>query len=89
MLEERPGIAPHSAAPDLALSAGDIHFSHIGFSYRESEKVLEDFNLHIKGGQTVALVGVSGAGKSTVSKLLFRFYDPIRGIIRIDCTDIR
>jgi ATP-binding cassette subfamily B protein len=89
VLEERPGIAPHSAAPDLALSAGDIHFSHIGFSYRESEKVLEDFNLHIKGGQTVALVGVSGAGKSTVSKLLFRFYDPIRGIIRIDGTDIR
>ena len=89
VLEERPLIAPHSAAPDLALSAGDIHFSHIGFSYRESEKVLEDFNLHIKGGQTVALVGVSGAGKSTVSKLLFRFYDPIRGIIRIDGTDIR
>jgi len=51
--------------------------------------VLKDFNLHIKGGQTVALVGVSGAGKSTVSKLLFRFYDPIQGAIKIDGTDIR
>jgi ATP-binding cassette subfamily B protein len=89
VLEERPRIAPHSAAPDLALSAGDIQFSHIEFAYRDSEKVLEDFNLHIKGGQTVALVGVSGAGKSTVSKLLFRFYDPTEGVIRIDGTDIK
>jgi ATP-binding cassette subfamily B protein len=89
VLEERPRIAPHSAAPDLALSAGDIQFSHIEFAYRESEKVLEDFNLHIKGGQTVALVGVSGAGKSTVSKLLFRFYDPTQGVISIDGTDIK
>ena len=89
VLEERPRIAPHSAAPDLALSAGDIQFSHIEFAYRESEKVLENFNLHIKGGQTVALVGVSGAGKSTVSKLLFRFYDPTQGVISIDGTDIR
>ena len=89
VLEERPRIAPHSAAPDLALSAGDIQFSRIEFAYRESEKVLEDFNLHIKGGQTVALVGVSGAGKSTVSKLLFRFYDPTQGVISIDGTDIK
>ena len=89
VLEEQPNIAPHSAAPDLALLAGDIQFSHIGFSYRESEMVLKDFNLEIKGGQTVALVGVSGAGKSTVSKLLFRFYDPIQGAIKIDGTDIR
>ena len=89
VLEERPRIAPHSAAPDLALSAGDIQFSHIEFAYRESEKVLENFSLHIKGGQTVALVGVSGAGKSTVSKLLFRFYDPTQGVISIDGTDIR
>lgn len=89
VLDERPRIAPHSAAPDLALSAGDIQFSRIEFAYRESEKVLKDFNLHIKGGQTVALVGVSGAGKSTVSKLLFRFYDPTQGVISIDGTDIK
>jgi len=89
VLEERPRIAPHSAAPDLALSAGDIQFRHIEFGYRESDKVLKDFNLHIKGGQTVALVGISGAGKSTVSKLLFRFYDPTQGVISIDGTDIR
>ena len=89
VLDERPRIAPHSAAPDLALSAGDIQFSNIEFAYRDSEKVLEDFNLHIKGGQTVALVGVSGAGKSTVSKLLFRFYDPTQGVISIDGTNIK
>ena len=89
VLEERPRIAPHSAAPDLALSAGDIQFRQIEFAYRESDKVLKDFNLHIKGGQTVALVGISGAGKSTVSKLLFRFYDPTQGVISIDGTDIR
>ena len=89
LLEEQPRIAPHSRAPDLALSAGDIQFRQIEFAYRESEKVLKGFNLHIKGGQTVALVGVSGAGKSTVSKLLFRFYDPTQGVISIDGTDIR
>ena len=89
VLEERPRIAPLSAAPDLALSAGDIQFRQIEFAYRESDKVLKDFNLHIKGGQTVALVGISGAGKSTVSKLLFRFYDPTQGVISIDGTDIR
>lgn len=89
VLEERPSITPHSAAPDLALSAGDIQFRHIEFAYRESEKVLKDFSLHIKGGQTVALVGVSGAGKSTVSKLLFRFYDPTQGVISVDGTDIK
>ena len=89
VLEERPSITPHSAAPDLALSAGDIQFRHIEFAYSESEKVLKDFSLHIKGGQTVALVGVSGAGKSTVSKLLFRFYDPTQGVISIDGTDIK
>jgi ATP-binding cassette subfamily B protein len=89
VLEEQPRIAPHSGAPDLALSAGDIQFRQIEFAYRESEKVLKGFNLHIKGGQTVALVGVSGAGKSTVSKLLFRFYDPTQGVISIDGTDIR
>jgi ATP-binding cassette subfamily B protein len=89
VLEEQPRIDPRSTAPDLSLSAGDIQFSHIGFSYRDSEMVLNDFNLHIKGGQTVALVGVSGAGKSTVSKLLFRFYDPTQGVIKIDGTDIR
>ncbi|MDA8679280.1 ABC transporter ATP-binding protein/permease [Luminiphilus sp.] len=89
VLEEQPRIDPHSTAPDLSLSAGDIQFSHVGFSYRDSEMVLNDFNLHIRGGQTVALVGVSGAGKSTVSKLLFRFYDPTQGVIKIDGTDIR
>jgi len=89
VLEEQPRIAPHSGAPDLALSAGDIQFRQIEFAYRESEKVLKGFNLHIQGGQTVALVGVSGAGKSTVSKLLFRFYDPTQGVISIDGTDIR
>ena len=89
VLEEQPRISPHSGAPDLALSAGDIQFRQIEFAYRESEKVLKGFNLHIKGGQTVALVGVSGAGKSTVSKLLFRFYDPTQGVISIDGTDIR
>ena len=89
VLEEQPRIDPRSTAPDLSLSAGDIQFSHVGFSYRDSEMVLNDFNLHIRGGQTVALVGVSGAGKSTVSKLLFRFYDPTQGVIKIDGTDIR
>jgi len=82
-------------APDqpLALPAkvdGDIHFDNVTFHYPTKPDVaaLENFNLHVKAGETVALVGPSGAGKSTVLQLLLRFYDPQSGAVKMDGIDI-
>ena len=63
---------------------GDVEFRHVDFRYKEGEQVLTDFNLKIKAGETVALVGPTGAGKSTVVNLICRFYEPTKGEILID-----
>ena len=63
---------------------GDVEFCHVDFQYKEGEKVLSDFNLKINAGETIALVGPTGAGKSTVVNLICRFYEPTGGEIKID-----
>ncbi|RUM40473.1 MAG: ABC transporter ATP-binding protein, partial [Desulfobulbus sp.] len=63
---------------------GDIVFSSVSFGYSKDEQVLDNVDLHIRPGETVALVGSSGAGKSTLMSLLVRFYDPSRGTIFLD-----
>ena len=68
---------------------GDIDFEHVDFQYQDGEKVLSDFNLHVNAGETIALVGPTGAGKSTVVNLICRFYEPTAGRIRIDGVDYR
>ncbi len=68
---------------------GDIVFDKVSFHYIEGEPVLKDFSLHIKAGQTLALVGESGGGKSTIVNLLCRFYEPTSGEIRIDGFNIQ
>ena len=68
---------------------GDIDFEHVTFRYKDGECVLSDFNLSVKAGQTIALVGPTGAGKSTIVNLLCRFYEPTEGRILIDHTDYR
>ena len=68
---------------------GDIDFEHVDFKYQEGEQVLRDFNLHVKAGETIALVGPTGAGKSTVVNLMCRFYEPTAGEIKIDGVDYR
>ncbi len=69
---------------------GDIQFNNVSFSYpsRPTETVLKNFNLHVKAGETIAIVGPSGAGKTTVFQLLQRFYDPLQGEIIIDEVNI-
>jgi len=63
---------------------GNITFKNVNFSYKDGEKVLENFNLHVKAGQSIALVGETGSGKSTIVNLLCRFYEPVSGEILID-----
>ncbi len=65
-------------------SRGDIEFSHVAFHYDESTPILKDINFKIKSGQKVAVVGSTGAGKTTLISLLFRFYNPISGTILLD-----
>ena len=64
-------------------------FSHVDFYYIEGEYILKDFNLDIKAGQTIALVGETGSGKSTIVNLACRFYEPTKGEILIDGIDYR
>ena len=68
---------------------GDIEFKDVDFAYKEGEKVLSHFNLHVKAGETIALVGPTGAGKSTVVNLVCRFYEPTNGQVLIDGVDYR
>lgn len=68
---------------------GDIEFDHVTFKYKEGESVLEDFCLSVQAGQTIALVGETGSGKSTIVNLVCRFYEPTAGGIKIDGVDTR
>lgn len=68
---------------------GDVEFEHVNFSYIKEEPILEDFNLKVKAGQSIALVGETGSGKSTIINLLCRFYQPTSGRILIDGVDYK
>lgn len=88
-IDMKPRIDEGPHAPALAPMAEGIQFDHVTFSYQPGTPVLNDLSVDIKKGETVALVGLSGSGKSTIIKLLPRFYDVQQGAIRIDGTDIR
>jgi ATP-binding cassette subfamily B protein len=75
-------------AREFKFKHGAIEFSKVGFTYKEGVDVLSDFSLNIKPGEKVALIGSSGGGKSTIVKLLFRFFDIQKGRISIDSQDI-
>lgn len=85
--------APEEEADDVRASAAsvpcDVEFDHVRFGYDSAHPVIRDFSAHVKEGQTVALVGPTGAGKTTIVKLLMRFYDVDSGSIRIGGRDVR
>ena len=82
--------APQRAlALDLKNCEGDVEFDHVRFRYREDRWALDDISLRVRSGEVAAIVGPSGAGKTTMLALLPRFYDPQEGVIRIDGHDIR
>jgi ABC-type multidrug transport system fused ATPase/permease subunit len=89
VLDEEPEIVDAAGARQLPAIRGHVHFDHVRFGYVDLPDVLHDFDLDVPAGTTVALVGHTGAGKSTIAKLLARFYDPREGRITIDGTDLR
>ena len=89
IMDTKPAIEDRADALQLQNVKGDIVFSHVSFAYNEGQNVLQDVNLSIPAGQTLALVGPSGGGKTTLCHLLLRFYDIREGGIFIDGHDIR
>jgi len=89
LLETRPDMVDQPNALDPGRLRGEIELDHVSFSYGEEDWALDEIDLHIPAGQTVALVGETGAGKSTLAKLVARFYDPQRGRLLVDGHDLR
>jgi len=83
LMDMDPEVKDPSSGLSPAILEGRIEFDHVSFGYRGTQKVLENFSLVVEPGETVAVVGSSGAGKSTVVNLLLRFYDPTEGKILI------
>jgi ATP-binding cassette, subfamily B, bacterial len=101
ILDEQATIVDRPGAVDLVGSQGDVRFDHVRFAYGTDSRValsvedggnpdvLSDFNLHLRSGETVALVGRTGSGKSTVARVLARFYDVTDGSVSVDGHDVR
>jgi ATP-binding cassette, subfamily B, bacterial len=89
LLDEPPEIVDRPGAVDLVSKQGDVHFRDVWFTYAAGTEVLRGLDLDIAAGESVALVGRSGSGKSTIARLLARFYDVDRGSITIDGVDVR
>jgi ABC-type multidrug transport system fused ATPase/permease subunit len=89
VIDEEPEVRDRRGARDLPPIRGDVQFDSVRFGYGNGPDVLHGIDLDVPAGTTVALVGHTGAGKSTIAKLLARFYDPREGAIKIDGTDLR
>jgi ATP-binding cassette subfamily B protein len=88
-LEEQPSVVEQRDPAPFVATHGDLSLESVSFSYNPESLVLPSFNLSIKGGETVALVGATGAGKSTLAKIIARFYDPTEGVVTLDGRDLR
>jgi ABC-type multidrug transport system fused ATPase/permease subunit len=89
VLAEKPGISDPQQPVELDSVRGEVAFHDVQFSYVEGRPVLPDLDFTVPAGQTVALVGTTGAGKTTVAKLIARFYDPASGSVTLDGVDLR
>jgi len=89
LLHQEPEVSDPPGAPDLVVTRGHVRFEHVDFSYDPDRQILFDVDFEILPGRKVAVVGTSGGGKSTLARLLFRFYDVSKGRILIDGQDIR
>ncbi|MDA9958590.1 ABC transporter ATP-binding protein/permease [Alphaproteobacteria bacterium] len=88
LLDEEPGIADKPAAKPIKIDGGELIFDNVHFAYGD-RPILKGVSFTVKPGKRVAIVGPSGSGKTTISRLLFRFYDPVSGAVRLDGQDLR
>ena len=89
LMEEEPQVPDAEDAVVLADVDGNVEMDHVYFSYTPEQKLIENFNLNVKPGQRIAIVGPTGCGKSTVINLLMRFYDVDQGSVKVEGEDIR
>ena len=89
LIDEEPITPDDADAVDLKQAEGSVELDHVNFSYVPEKSLIEDFNLSVKPGQRIAIVGPTGCGKSTVINLLMRFYDVKSGAVRVDGNDVR
>ncbi|GBG11965.1 multidrug ABC transporter ATP-binding protein [Paenibacillus agaridevorans] len=88
-IDEEPTVAEAGNAKELPAIRGDVTFENIVFEYEKNRPALKNVSINVKAGQSIALVGHTGSGKSTIINLLCRFYDPVQGRVLIDGIDIR
>jgi ATP-binding cassette subfamily B protein len=89
LLATQPGVVERAGAPELPPVRGEITLEEVTFAYDPGEPVLREVSLTVSPGETLALVGPTGAGKSTIAKLVARFYDPQKGRVLVDGHDVR
>lgn len=88
-MDEQPTVGEKEHAINLPTIRGDVNFEHIIFEYEKGRHALRGITLDVKAGQSIALVGHTGSGKSTIINLLSRFYDPVEGRVLVDGIDVR
>ena len=89
ILDTPPGIADAADVTQMPEITGEVTFEHVNFSYDDKVKVLDDVSFRIMPGETIALVGPTGAGKSTIVNLISRFYDVQEGVVKVDGHDVK
>ncbi|MER2110455.1 MAG: ABC transporter ATP-binding protein [Desemzia incerta] len=89
LMDIEPSVKDSEDAFEMPPVKGDVEFRDVTFGYKEGQTIFEELNFHVKPGETIALVGPTGAGKSTITNLISRFYDVQKGSILIDGIDIR
>ena len=89
IMDTPPAIADEEGVTEMSPIQGEVTFEHVSFSYDDKVKVLDDVSFRIKPGETIALVGATGAGKSTIVNLISRFYDVQEGTVKVDGQDVK